>query len=167
MTELFGGRPRRFLRQSIYGPDGQRMTMALSEEALKEDIHVAANALRERSGDQDVEIFWHDGDDRSAGEEAERRSRARIPADVRVRATLHDWLVAMFHLVKPGGVIANRSPAPMGTAVCKATIEAAARHPSYRNQRVVFLTGDMEIVELDRGVTVVAAPPPVRAEGRP
>lgn len=158
MPETDGGRPRRYLRQSIYPPGGGAVTIVLSEEDLREEIHVAANALRSQGGDQDVEVFEHAGDRASATAEAERRGRTRIPSPERHKHTMHDWLIAMFKLVRPGGAIGNKTPAPFGAEDAREAVESASRHPLYGGQRVYILAGDGRLVALERGRLEVRGP---------
>jgi len=141
-----------WLRSTYYDPKKGAMTMVMSKNDLKEDIHVTANGTREKFGRRtDVEIFEWEDDLMSATREAERRARTRIPDKEHFKNTLHDYLIATFFKAPVTATIAPSNPAPVSTADIKAIFEAVKQHPEYKNRSIRVHSEDGGVVWLTAG----------------
>lgn len=148
-----GSEKKRYLRQTLFYPGKEPVTMVVPEDSLKVDIHVAANQMRQEFGELvDIEIFeWRDDLVSATAEAARRAARGRLPVERRNQDVLHDYLIATLHLVRSGGMIAPRSPAPLTAAQVRGILESVAQHPEYENQNVLVLTSDRKAVYLTAG----------------
>jgi hypothetical protein len=158
MPILTNGSPLKvYLRQTLFQPDKEPVTMVISKEDLRYEIHAVATDSRKQFGNLvDVEIFTWDGDLNSATKEAHRRAQAgRIPRSHRHKDTLHDFLITMFVLTTPTGVIAPKSPAPLSTADVQEVLEAVRQHPGYGQRTVLVVSEEGEAITLSSGAISV------------
>lgn len=159
MVMVTNGAPGQvYLRQTLYQPGKSPITTVIQKEHLNQDIHIAANETRTLFGDSvDVEIFVWDGDLISATAEADRRARAgRIVPPQRYKDTLHDFLITVFFITRPHGVIAPKSTTPLTSHEIRPVLEAVRAHPKYADQTIVLVTKDQKLVRMTRGTIEVS-----------
>lgn len=155
---LTNGTPAKvYLRQTLFEPGKEPVTTVILKEDLRYDIHAIATDTRKQFGNfVDVEIFTWAGDLNSATVEAHRRAKAgRIPRSRRHKDTLHDFLITMFVLTTPTGVIAPKSPAPLSTADVREVLEAVRHHPGYGQRTVLVVSEEGEAITLSSGAISV------------
>lgn len=128
----------KYLRNSVFIPRGEAVTMVVPEDGLNRDIWTSANAMRRDAVRLpmrvDVEIFEFEGGLVEATLEAKRRAQTPLPDKIAHQATLHDHIVATWKtgLLADGGLITTSLPAPLDKQEILEVLFEVVKRPDYR-----------------------------------